>query len=199
MTVRQLRGWLAASLLGGAALLTACGGGGGDDGDTSVVTPTPTAPGTSQWTMDAHTYVNGGHSAQSSATIGDTVHTVVVVSTATTSGGDTANGAFSGSALTFTFPRGEAGTYTVVGDRAAYLAAAALTKVIHVQSNVGIAVTTGATLYTATTGQVVVTRDSAGTLHFSTSAPVRTEKTLEVQGGVDDAPATMTLTVTDAY
>jgi hypothetical protein len=172
-----------------AGTLAACGGGGSDS--------TTAAP-TSYWTMDSHTYVDGGVSSQSTGAIGGKPLTVVAVSTATTDGGDQSNGTYSGSALTFSFLGTSAGTYNIVPSKAALVAADSATNPILVESNIGIAVTTGSSLYTATAGQVVVTFDATGKAHFATVAPLATTKTLDVLGGVVGSPPAMTLTIHDA-
>ena len=172
-------------------VLASCGGG-GDDGASN-----PAA--TSYWTMDAYSYQNGGSSATSTAAIGTTPVTVAVVSTATLNGGDKSNGAFSGSSLSFSFKGTAAGIYQVVASKAALVAADPTTLPIVVENTVGIAVTTGATLYTASAGQVKVTVDSAGKFHFDSVGALPTVKTQDVIGGVTGALASMSLTIHDAY
>jgi len=180
-------------------LVTGCGGGGDDGtpGGGEVTPPLPAAD--SYWTMDAHTYLNGGHSEQAPATLGGRPHTIVLVSTATLAGGDQSNGAYSGSSLAFTFLGNAAGTYTVVPDRPSLLAAPDGSKVIFIESMVGIAVTTGATVYAAASGQVEVTKDAEGVYHLSTPDELRTVKTMDVEGGVSGAPATMQLKIHNAH
>lgn len=178
-----------------AGVLTACGGGGGGDSSSSG---SPRAP--SYWTMDAYTYNNGGHSAQSTNSVGGETVTTAVVSTATLSGGDTSNGAYSGSALSFVFKGTPIdGIYTLVPNTAAFVAADAATAPMLLEVTLGVAVNTGGTQYIASTGKVQVTRDGSGTYHFATVGPVATNKTIDVQGGVAGAPASMALTVYDAY
>jgi hypothetical protein len=50
-----------------------------------------------------------------------------------------------------------------------------------------------------TTGEVHVTRDSAGSSHFSTVGAVPANKKIDVLGGVSGAPQSMMLSVQDAY
>ncbi len=64
---------------------------------------------------------------------------------------------------------------------------------------VGVATTTGSSQYTASAGQVHVTRDTSGKYHFTSVAAMTAAKTLDVLGGVAGAPAAMTLTIVDAY
>ena len=168
--------------------VTACGGEG---------TPPPTAD--SYWTMDSHTYMNGGHSEQQPATIAGRQYTIVLVSTATLAGGDQSNGAYSGGSLHFTLLGSAPGIYTVVPDRAALLAAAEGSKAIFIESMVGIAVTTGSTVYTPASGQVEVTRDTDGVYHLSTPDELQAVKTMDVEGGVSGAPATMRLKIHNAH
>lgn len=176
-----------------ATLLAACGGGGGDS------SPAAAGP-TSWWTLDSHTYVNGGHSSQST-TPGTNPTTVAVISTATTAGGDSSNGAYSGSSLSFSFKGTSAGSYVVVPDRATFVSTPATSNPILVEVDVGIAVTTGSSVYTASSGAVQVSRDAAGTYHFDTDTVVGvpTAHTMDVLGGVAGAPATMRLVVRDAF
>jgi hypothetical protein len=175
-----------------SAILTACGG--GSESNSSDADPT------SYWTMDSHQYINGGHSAVSTSSPNGVLVTTAVVSTATLSGGDTSNGAYSGSALTFAF-KGEpvTGVYTVVPDRASFVAADVSAAPILVEVTVGVATTTGTSQYTASSGQVHVTRDTSGVYHFTSVATMPAAKTVDVLGGVAGAPATMTLTIVDAY
>jgi hypothetical protein len=149
--------------------------------------------------MDSHTFVNGGFSSQSTSTIGSRPITVAVVSTATLAGGDASNGAYSGSSLSFSFVANGAGTYHLVPDTASLLASDPATNPMMVQSNVGIAVTTGATQYTVGSGQITVMLDGAGKYHFDSAGTLPTTKTLDVLGGVAGAPPAMALTVHDAY
>lgn len=172
-------------------LLSSCGGGGNDEASAPAAT--------SYWTMDAYAYRNGGNSATSTAAIGALPVTVVAVSTASLNGGDKSNGAFSGSALSFSFKGTAAGIYQVVASKAALVAADPATLSIFVESTVGIAVTTGSTLYAASSGQVQVTVDSAGKFHFASVGALPAAKTQDVLGGVVGAPASMNLTVHDAY
>lgn len=174
-----------------SVMLASCGGGGSDSSSTT--------PPTSYWTMNSFTYVDGGFSSQSTASIGGKPVTVVVVSTATLAGGDTSNGAYSGGSLSFSFLGTTGGTYNVVASKATLVSADPATNPIVVESNVGVAVTTGSTLYTAASGQVTVTPDASGKYHFASVAPMASTKTLDVLGGVAGAPASMALTIHDAY
>jgi hypothetical protein len=178
--------------LASIAILAACGGG-GDDGGSST-------PPASYWTLDAHTFVNGGNSAVTTNLTGPRPLTVAAVSTATLEGGDKSNGAYSGSSISFSFAGTTAGVYQVTADKRALLNTSDLTtRPIVVESNVGIAVTTGSTLYRASAGQVQVTIDSAGKYHFDSVGPITTDKTLDVNGGVIGAPASMALVIHDAF
>lgn len=176
-----------------ATVLASCGGG---DTETSSNSSDPT----SYWKMDSYEYINGGNSAVTSSGITGALVTTAVISTATLSGGDSSNGIYSGSALTFTFKGSPVtGVYTVVPTRTAFVAADATTAPILVDVTVGIARTTGSSQYTASSGQVQVTRDTSGTYHFTGVAAMPTTKTLDVLGGVAGAPSTMALSIVDAY
>lgn len=171
-------------------LLAACGGGG--DGDDNT---TPSA--TNFWTMDTYRYLSGGISSTATTTIGGRPRTVAAISTATTSGGDQANGKFSGSALLFSFNGTGAGVYTVVPSKAALVADDVVANAMVVEVAVGVAVTTGGTFYTASSGTVTVTVVD-GKLHFDATA-IPMARTLDVVGGVEGAPATMRLEIEDAH
>jgi hypothetical protein len=172
-------------------VVASCGGGGG--GGESSSTPA------SFWSMDGHTYTSGGYSTQSDGALGGHPVTIAVVSTATLAGDDKSNGAYSGSALTFSFAGGVPGTFNVVKDKATFVSADPSTSPILVESNIGIAVTTGATLYTATSGQVAITRNADGKLHFDSVTALPADKTLDVSGGISGAPRTMALTIHNAF
>lgn len=178
-------------VLAAAFALASCGGGGGDS--------TPTAAPTSFWTTNSFQYVNGGFSAQSTSSTAGRPLTIVAVSTATLAGGDTTNGAYSGSSITFAFVGSGAGTYTAVKDDATLVNSDPAVRLIRVQVVVGTGTNTGSTQYTATDGQVAVTQDSAGKYHFSSVGSLPTFKTFDIQGGVAGAPATMALLVRDAF
>jgi hypothetical protein len=180
------------AVAGAALLLAACGGG----GDSSPAAGGPT----SWWTLDAHTYINGGNSAQSTSAGSDPT-TVAVISTATTAGGDTSNGAYSGSSLSFSFKGASAGTYVVVPDRATFVSTPASANPIFVEATVGIAVTTGSSVYTASSGSVQVSRDGTGTYHFDTNTVlgIPTTRTMDLLGGVAGSPSTLRLIVHDAF
>lgn len=177
--------------LASIVVLASCGG--GDNG--SSVAPAAS----SFWTMDAYSYQDGGYSATSTSVIGTSPVTVAVVSTATLDGGDTANGAFSGSSISFSFVGTTAGIYQVVPSKTALVTADPTTLPIVVESTVGVAVTTGSTLYTASSGQVKVSIDSAGKFHFDSVGSLPTAKTLDVSGGVAGAHGSMSLTIHNAY
>jgi hypothetical protein len=169
------------------ASLVACGG--GSSGTDTSATPN------GYWTMGTHRYVDGGYSAASTTAQGFTAD---AVSTATLSTNEANNGAYSGSVVSFLFLGTAAGVYTVVADEATLINTPAASNPMVVQAVVGAAVATGSTQYTAASGQVTVTLDSAGKFHFSSVGTLPTVKTLDVHGGVSGAPAALTLSVFDA-
>lgn len=190
------RALLFAALASTISLMTACGGGSNDP----VVTQNARPAATSYWTMDANNYINGGNTVQTTNAGTGALVTTVVISTATLNGGDRSNGAYSGSSISFIFKGTPVdGIYTLVQDQSAFLSASPTTAPMLVIVNVGIAVTTGSTLYTALSGTVHVTSDGDGVYHFTTVAPVFASKTLDVSGGVAGSPNVMTLNVADAY
>ena len=172
------------------AVLSACGGGGGGNGSTGADT-------TSFWEMDAHKYLNGGHSEVSSSLISGATVTKAVVSTAA---GDTSDGAYSGSVLTLSFKGTPvSGVYRVVPDQATFNAADPSTAPMLIEIAIGAAATTGSSQYSATAGQVRATKDASGTYHFDSIGNHPAAKTMDVSGGVSGAPAMMSLTIINAY
>lgn len=157
---------------------------------------------TSFWTMDSHRYVSGGYSQQQSRPDGDGVLTVVVVSTASMSGGtDPENGAYRGGGLNLMFSGTSAGLYAVVPSREEFVRrrAAGAKDVIYVESQVGVGVTTGSTLYVAQSGRVRVTKDAEGKFHLSSEGGLPAARRMDVMGGTEGAPERMTLTINNAY
>ena len=207
-----------------AAVLAGCGGGGGGGGVAKPLCPASSAScdvsalpappastlgaapvaATSYWTMDGYTYENGGNSAQKATTLstpgcGEVPMVIAIVSTATLSGGDTKNGAYSGSAVTFDLLGASPGIYNLVPSEEVLIESNPANHPIYMTTQIGVGVNTGSSVYTATSGQVKVSQDSAGKYHFDTVTPLTVSKTQDVLGGVAGAPATMTLTIVDAY
>lgn len=151
--------------------------------------------------MDSFTYVNGGYSEQKTFQGARGPMTVVVVSTATLSGGtDRNNGSYQGSSLTFSISGDSAGTYDVVPSREALINAAAQKRpAIFVECTVGTGTTTGATSYAAESGQIMISRDEAGKLHLSSNGALPAVKQQDVLGGVAGAPARMRLHIHNAF
>ena len=185
---------LPAVVLVSTALLIACGGGGG----AAPVVTAPVTP-TSFWTMDSFTYVNGGFSSQSTSLNGGKNLTVAAISTATLSGGDQSNAAYAGSTLSFAFVDAGTGTYNIVPSLSTLVNGTSTISPISVEAQIGTAVTTGSSLYAATSGQIAVARDSAGKFRFDSVGALPTGKKLDVAGGVAGAPTSMVLTIKDAY
>ena len=153
--------------------------------------------GDSHWKFAGYTYTRGT-SSQSSSAQDDKTLTVVVVST-TGNGGD--HGAYSGSALTFSFYSDlGTGKYTLANTET--MVSNPGSKIIDITCTIGTAVATGATLYTRTvnsTATADVTKDSDGQYHITLSTPVTLTKDVEVSGGVSGAEDTYQITVDNAY
>lgn len=176
------------------SVLSACGG--GDDG---VARDSAQAP-DNHWRMDNLTYVAGSSSQTLVSPMDPRGGVTVAVGTPSTTRSDEVNGEYSGSVLGLQISGVDAGTYDVVPDLSTYLTkSAAGARVIVVQADVGISVTTGSVHYVATSGKVQVTKDGKGRFHFSTNAPLPMEKNLEVLGGIDGAPQTMMLSMTNVH
>jgi hypothetical protein len=56
-----------------------------------------------------------------------------------------------------------------------------------------------ASYYEALSGQIRISRDANGKYHFASVNPIPTRKTIDIRGGVPNAPGSMTLTIVDAY
>lgn len=177
-----------------SVILASCGGGGGGESEGEG------AATFGFWTMDSYQYQSGGNSSVSSTKFNTRTVTVAALSTATISGGDQSNGAYSGSSLTFSLNNAIAGVYTVTSDKAALSNEdATLPNLVVVESVLGIARTSGSTSYIGQSGTVRVTIDENGKYHFDTAgAVVPMAKQLDVLGGVAGAPAGMSLVVQDA-
>ncbi|MDO4905803.1 MAG: hypothetical protein Q4A16_09720 [Lautropia sp.] len=207
-------------------LLSACGGGGGGGSNTDVTGSGGTAgsvaantttsnalqdqaaaqaateqlPANSYWTMDGYRYPNGGYSHQQDGQAGDKKFKTLAISTASMSGGtDTGNGPFTGSVLAVLLSDSTPGSYTITNDKLAVVDGHGRAKLMHLEVHIGTGVTTGSTLYTATSGTVDVTLDAAGKLHLTTPSPLPTVKTLDTLGGVQGAPDQMMLNIHNAY
>ena len=162
----------------------------------AVSAPLPT----SYWKMDDYTYANGGNSVQQSSAIGDIPdYTVAVVTSVTLTPTSSSNlSAYTDSVVSFQMIGSTPGTYTVAPANQLKQETRS-NNYIAVQSDIGIGVTTGSSRYVATAGAVTVTKDSQGTLHFTSATPLSMTKTMDVSGGVAGAPAVMTLNIVDAY
>jgi hypothetical protein len=153
--------------------------------------------GDSKWTFAGYTYERGT-SAQLSSAQDDKTLTAITVST-TGDGGN--HGAFSGSALVFSFYSDlGTGNYTLANSEIMVSNPGA--KVIAITCTIGTAVATGATLYTPTvnsTATAEVTKDADGQFHITLSTPVTLTRDVEVSGGVSGAKDTYPLTIHNAY
>lgn len=148
------------------------------------------------WKLGQYTYVRGTSSQSSTTSSGKTI-TAMAVSTT----GDGGNfGAFSGSALTFTF-------YSNLGEgeyrlgTTEMMVASPHTRIIVINCTIGTAVNTGSLLYSVlgTGGTASVTQDSNGKYHVSVSTPVTFKKDIAVNGGIPAAQETYDLTIKNAY
>lgn len=147
----------------------------------------------SNWKFGAYTYTKGGSSQD---TKGQFVAIVV-----STSGNGGNYGAYSGSALTFTFPNNlGAGKYTLTSED--LMVASPGTKLMQVDCTIGTAVNTGAILYSsdvnsATTADVTI--DTDGKYHITIANPVVLVKNVTVGNGIPGAATSYSLTVNNAY
>lgn len=147
----------------------------------------------SNWKFGDYTYTKSGSSQDSNGSF-----VAIVVSTS----GDGGNyGAYSGSALTFTFPNNlGAGKYTLTSDNVMVSNTGA--KFMQVNCTIGTAVNTGAILYTSdtnTAGTADVTVDTDGKYHITIAKPVVLVKSTTVGNGIPGAANSYSLTVNNAY
>ncbi|MBB6109170.1 hypothetical protein SAMN05421821_103407 [Mucilaginibacter lappiensis] len=151
---------------------------------------TPVTNSDSNWKFGAYTY-NRGASSQTS----NSAFNVMVVTT--TDGAD--KGAYSGSALIFTWNPLGAGKYTITTSTLVLNSPG--TKLINVQCQIGTAVNTGSTRYDSgsTTATADVTVDASGKYHVTITQPVVLTKTLTTGTGVQGAADTYPLTVNNGY
>lgn len=180
-------------VLATAWLVAACGG-----GASPVTAPAAVLP-ASYWKMDAYVYPNGFHSETQSGTLGALPTTVVTIASTSVHGVADGNGAYSGSSLRFTFSGTSAGDYNVVPDAAAFIASNPADSPILVTSLIGQASGTGTSQYTASSGQVRVSIDSAGKYHFQRFNTLNMSKTDSTGGGVAGSPLIMALDIKDVY
>lgn len=131
--------------------------------------------------------------------VGDGTIGVLVVSTAN----DTSNGAFSGSGLNFTHTLQGSGVYRVTTLTEVITADSEdeTAKLIVINGTVGTGTNTGTTGYGSSenNGFVIAVVDDAGLYHFSTDQPLTLDQTLEVDGGVEGAPASFALEMTNIF
>ena len=152
--------------------------------------PVPT---TGTWEIAGQTYTKVQSTQDMQSPPGSGKDLVVIV--ITTSESANAHGAFSGSALTISFPAGlGAGSYKLV--TSADVSITKASKVMNITCTLGTATTTGSTAYTTSSelnGNAQLTIDDKGKYHISLKDPVTLKKQIDVNGGIDGAKATYTL------
>lgn len=151
---------------------------------------TPVTNSDSNWKFGAYTY----NRAASSQT-GNGAFNVTVVTT----GDGNDKGAYSGSALIFTYNPLGAGKYTITTSNLVLNSPG--TQLINIQCQIGTAVNTGSTRYDSpsSTATADVTVDASGKYHVSITQPVVLAKSQTVGGGVQGAADTYPLTANNAY
>ncbi len=179
---------LGASFLLAGAFFVSCSK--GHDSSTPPATD-------SNWKMGNYTYTRSA----SSQTANGNLKAIAV----STSGNGGNYGAYSGSALTFTFYSNLGpGKYSpaTVED----LVKNPATKLIKIDCVVGSAVNTGSVMYSLAESSAIVTDvtadvtvDGNGQYHISLSKPLTLTKTIIVGNGIPDAPNTAQLTINNAY
>jgi hypothetical protein len=153
----------------------------------------------SSWKFGSYTYARGGSSQDDNAGGNDPGDFVALTVSTSGDGGD--YGAFSGSALVFTFPNYlGAGKYTLTDNLD--LVTNKGSMLMEVNCTIGTAVNTGAVQYTTNKvngGSATLTIDAKGKYHISIDNAVILTKNVEVGGGITGAADTYALTVKDAY
>jgi len=164
--------------------------------NTTILSPMIDLQSEGAWSLGDNDYAAGTSSSTTDTT---TNIGVIVVSTDS----DTANGAFSGSTLTLRHTLGGTGVYRVT--TADEIIAAdpndTTIRLLDVSTTVGTGVTTGATSYESfeNAGFVVAVVDDDGLYHFSTEADITVNRTIDVLGGVDGAPDSFQLEMTNIF
>ena len=164
--------------------------------NTTIIDPTFDIGSDVAWSLGDNNYT-GGTSSSAESLDGNTG--VLVVSTAN----DTANGDFSGSAVNFTHTLQGSGVYqlTTVTEVASAGFDESTAKLLSLSASVGTGVTTGSTSYISTEngGFVIAVLDDEGRYHFSTDQPVTVERSIDVLGGVPNAPDSFELEMTNLF
>lgn len=151
----------------------------------------------SNWKFGTYTYARAASSQSSSTSDGKTITAIAV----TTSGNGGDYGAYSGSALTFTFYSNlGVGKYTIANTQA--MVASPGVKILAVDCTIGTAVNTGAILYSPVGDSGItadVTLDTNGKYHITLSTPVVLAKNVVTGGGIPGAADSYSLTINNAY
>ena len=178
---------MAILLIAVMAFLAAC-----SKSDSPKVDDRP-EPTTGTWEFAGQTYtkVQSTQDMQSPPGAGGDL-VVIVITTSETA--DT-HGAFSGSALTISFPKGQGeGTYKLA--TSADVAVIKGSKIMNITCVIGTATNTGSTSYTTVAElneKAELTIDDNGKYHITLKDPVTLKKQLDVNGGVDGAESTYSL------
>ncbi len=150
------------------------------------------------WTVANNNYTAGISSSGSSSITGSTVDDFGVVSVSTT-GFESLNGAYSGSALSISHSLQGAGTYSLgtTSDLIENIAS----KQMRMNVTVGTLNTSplAATLYQALSGSVEIIVDNNGKYHLTVNTPITLTKTIDVGTGVPNAPETISFTMNNIH
>jgi len=168
----------------------------GESDNSAVVFPMIDLESPSTWSLGDNDYVLGTSNSSESA---DGLTEVTVVSTVS----DTSNGDFSGSALTLSYTLNGPGVYQVTSTEEFSLVDASdpSVQLVDLNATVGTGVGTNATRYdsVANAGFIVVSVDEDGAYHFSTEQSITLERTIDVDGGVPNAPPLFFLQMNNVF
>jgi hypothetical protein len=177
------------------ALLVACGGGSDNK---------PTSDPTSYWTLDTNTYfVSADDPYRYTGTAAffnnkqARVTSLLVEATPPASGVTRLS---SGGVLTLDFYGDAVGTYTVSRTLMDFWKTDPSEARISMNVSLfNVGQVNFTTFYGASSGQIVVTKDSAGRYHYDSVGEIVVTNLTEGGGGFKDAPASMRLTIKNAY
>ena len=166
------------------------------DANTSVILPAFDTDSDVTWSLGDNNYTGGTSNSGESA---DGNTGVLVVSTSN----DTANGDFSGSAVTFSHTLRGSGVYqlTTTTEVATADPDDSNAKLLSLGASVGTGSGTFTTSYATQEddGFVIAVLDDEGRYHFSTDQLIILDRSIDVGGGVPDAPESFVLEMTNLF
>jgi len=166
------------------------------EANTAIILPSFDTASDVTWSLGDNNYM-GGTSSSGESPDGNTG--ILVVSTEN----DTANGDFSGSGINISHTLQGSGVYqlTTVTEVVSAGLDGSTAKRLSLTATVGTAVVTGSTTYASQEGDgfVIAVLDDEGRYHFSTDQLTLIDRSLDVNGGVPNAPETFAIEMTNIF